>query len=158
MRYSVIVILLFIPLTAEPCSCAGGASLEESFQNYDQVFLGQITVVQSREIDPPTDAPTKFDVFIDVIEVYKGSPETEVLGEASGLYRGSSDPHARSSCGTGIHRGYLFVVFRNVGETPIFSGCSRTIRYTSEEYLRPLEELRLWTPLSNIVQFLSLRT
>ncbi len=142
MRYSVFTILVLIPLVGEPGSCGGGPPLEEAFETYDQVFLGQITVVRHKEIFPPTDVETKFDVYISVLDVYKGSPEVEVVGEASGYYRDSSDPVARSSCGTGISREYLFVVFRNVGETPIFSGCSSTIRYVTEEYLEPLEKLR----------------
>lgn len=125
-----VVVVLCIPSQAVPCSCRIPDSLEVSFEKFDQAFLGQISVVRPRESDPPTDEITYFDVFIDVIDVYKGTPGSEVLGEAKELFRGAPEPVATSNCGTGVSRGRLFIVFRNDGEIPRFSGCSATIRYS----------------------------
>lgn len=142
MRCSIFIALLFAPLLAEACKCIDAPPVTEQFDRFDQVFLGQISDIRTREANPPLDTRTKFDVIIGVIDIYKGNPTSEVLGEVTAYYQPFSDPVSKTSCSTGIHRDYLFVVFRNEGETPVFSACSQTIYYMSSEHLHPLEELR----------------
>ncbi len=137
----VLITALATPMHALGCSCANSTPLEDQYPEFDQVFLGQISSVGPTETEPSTEAPVEFTIYVDVIEVYKGNPETEVIGTASGYFRDSPFPIARSSCGSGVLLGYLFVVFRNNGETPVFTGCSSKIRYVSPGYLAPLKKL-----------------
>ncbi len=140
MRSFLFCLTLLTPLQSFACKCPPGASLEENFTTYEEVFLGQATTAVPKSKDR-NGGIVDFEVSIAVIKVFKGNPPAEVFGSAKGMFDGSEWPKAKTTCGTGLIPARVFVVFRNTGEVPGFSGCSDTIWYAGSELLKEIESM-----------------
>jgi hypothetical protein len=127
---------------AYPCSCFISETIEEQFQQYEQVFLGQISVVKPKDLDPIHNEKIDYKIYIALVKAYKGNPDPEIIGESRYFYHDpDEETQMVSSCDPGLREGRLLLVFRNHGDVPGIYQCSSTVRYASDESLRKLEKL-----------------
>ncbi|WP_100658843.1 hypothetical protein [Alteromonas flava] len=108
MKYIFIVIALFFAQQGFACTCAT-PTIEESFKSADYVYIG---LIQSAKLNGDTEVIN----YLSIVKEYKGVRDTDIL---------ISD-NSESSCASPAAVGYKYLIFGNVGKTPIIQSCSQT--------------------------------
>ena len=143
MRHNLLGLLLVLWVNnAYPCTCFVSDTVEEQFNNYEQVFLGQISVIKPDHPEPIHNEKIDYKIYIALVKAYKGNPDPETIGESHYFYHDpDEETQLISSCDPGLREGRLILVFRNHGDVPGIYQCSSTVRYASDATLRKMEEL-----------------
>ncbi|WP_261627226.1 hypothetical protein [Pseudoalteromonas holothuriae] len=125
LRFIISITLLCTSFLSSACSCFS-PSLEESVQNADFIYVGQIISAQ-------VDDPKRVLNYLSNIETLKGSPDTDTL--VSYIEEGM--------CSSPAAVGYRYVVFGKKGITPTLELCGATqmITESSKELVASVQEI-----------------
>lgn len=113
---------------ARACVCGPTPPLAELYDDYDLVFLGEITNVRPVPFEPAHNEETDFTIYVDVVASYKGSVPAEVTGTGRYFYHSPfEDAQLEDSCGPAFTVGLRYLIFIYSGEVPEFAACSKMV-------------------------------
>jgi len=129
--------LLAVPDLGLACSCVGGPSLEQSFEQASTVFIGKLKKVELVETLAPVDGSSyrrdrAVGEFV-TVETFKGYPS---------LVEVTADGSFKTSCSVNLVVGYHYLIFADDNGKAHIGSCSRSrpIDYIDEN--KNLRELR----------------
>lgn len=124
------------------CVCSDSESVNEKYSKYDHVYLVEISHSNTKKTNPTHNEETKFAVYLTVLEVFKGSPQSELVASAYEYWHDpSEETRLVSSCSMKLTSGRSFVVFVNNGEELKISTCSANKLVPRERLLTLLRSL-----------------